>query len=136
MKYTTIRQKLGTGFFAVVTIIALGALAGEGASAQGKVDVTGKWQLTVDSAAGTGTPTATFKQDGEKISGHYSSQTLGEADFTGSVKGAAITFSFNADAGGTALAVVYTGTIEGKDAMKGKVVLGELGEGTWTAKRQ
>jgi hypothetical protein len=134
MKDRTIRQRLGIGVV-MVAVVGIVALATGGASAQGKVDVTGKWQLTVDSAAGTGTPTATFKQDGEKISGHYSSQQLGEADFTGSVKGMTITFSFNADAGGVALAVTYTGTIEGKDAMKGKVVLGELGEGTWTAKR-
>ena len=132
MKDTIIRQRLGIG---VVVMTAMVALATGDARAQGKVDVTGKWQLTVDSAAGTGTPTATFKQDGEKISGHYSSQQLGEADFTGSVKGMAITFSFNADAGGVALAVTYTGAIDGQDAMKGKVVLGELGEGTWTAKR-
>ena len=120
---------------AAVAVVAMVALATRGASAQGKVDVTGKWQLTVESAAGTGTPTVTFKQDGEKLSGHYSSQTLGEADFTGSVKGMALTFSFNADAGGVTLAVTYTGAIEGKDAMKGTVSLGEAGDGTWTAKR-
>jgi hypothetical protein len=33
------------------------------------------------------------------------------------------------------LTVTYTGKVEGKDAMKGKVALGELGEGTWTAKK-
>ncbi len=130
-----IQKTLRLAAVAAVAVVAMVAFATGDARAQGKVDVTGKWQLTVDSAAGTGTPTATFKQDGEKISGHYSSQQLGEADFTGSVKGMTITFSFNADAGGVALAVTYTGTLEGKDAMKGKVVLGELGEGTWTAKR-
>lgn len=128
------RKTLGLGVVVMMAVVAMVTLATRGASAQGKVDVTGKWQLTVESAAGTGTPTATFKQDGEKLSGHYSSQTLGEADFTGSVKGMAITFSFNADAGGVALAVTYTGTIDG-NTMKGKVSLGEAGDGTWTAKR-
>jgi len=102
----------------------------------GKVDVTGKWAFAVQTDAGSGTPTVTFKQDGEKLTGHYSSQTLGEADLTGSVKGRDIKFSFSADAQGTALNVTYTGTIENKDALKGTVDLGGLAQGTFTAKRQ
>ena len=121
----------------IVGVVALVAVVlAQVAGAQAKVDVTGQWVLSVDTAAGTGTPTVTFKQDGEKLTGHYSSQTLGEADFTGSVKGQAITFSFSVDAQGTALDVVYSGTIESANAMKGKVVLGVLGDGTWTGKRQ
>ena len=103
---------------------------------QTKVDVTGKWAFTVETGAGSGTPTVTLKQDGEKLTGHYSSATLGEADLTGTVKGNNIEFKFAADAQGTALNVTYTGTIENKDAMKGKVDLGGLAEGTFTAKKQ
>ena len=99
-------------------------------------DLTGKWLFNVQTDAGTGTPTVTLKQDGEKLTGHYSSQTLGEADLTGSVKGQDIKFSFNADVQGNALVVTYTGTIESKDALKGSVDLGGLAQGTFTAKRQ
>jgi hypothetical protein len=75
--------------------------------------------------------------------GVYSNVTLdvpgvihqGEVDFTGTVKGTAITFSFTADAQGTPIEVAYKGTLEGANAMKGTVVLGPLGEGTWTGKR-
>ena len=63
-------------------------------------------------------------------------QTFGEVDLTGSVKGQNIEFSFSGDAQGTALKVTYTGTIENKDSMKGKVDLGGVAEGTFTAKRQ
>ena len=38
----------------------------------------------------------TFKQDGEKLTGHYSGQ-LGEADLTGTVKGQDIEFKFAAE---------------------------------------
>src|SRR5947207_9024774 len=38
----------------------------------GKVDVTGKWAFTVETSAGSGTPKFTFKQAGEKLTGHYS----------------------------------------------------------------
>jgi len=106
------------------------------ASAQSaKANVTGKWAFTVETAAGSGTPTMTFAQDGEKLTGKYSGQ-LGEADLTGTVKGQDIAFTFNVDAQGTMLNFKYAGTIESKDAMKGKVEIVGLGEGTFTAKRQ
>jgi hypothetical protein len=100
-----------------------------------KADVTGKWAFSVETSAGTGMPNMTFKQDGEKLTGHYSGQ-LGEADLAGTVKGQDISFNFSVDAQGTKLDITYSGTIDGKDAMKGKVNLVGLGEGTWTAKRQ
>ncbi len=106
------------------------------ASAQSaKANVSGKWAFTVETAAGSGTPTMTFAQDGEKLTGKYSGQ-LGEADLTGTVKGQDIAFTFNVDAQGTMLNFKYAGTIESKDAMKGKVEIVGLGEGTFTAKRQ
>jgi len=105
-------------------------------NAQDKVDVTGKWVFTVETSAGAGTPTVTLKQDGEKLTGHYSSMTLGEADLTGSVKGREIAFTFTANVLDMQIPVSYTGTIEGKDAMKGKIVITGLGDGTFTGKRQ
>ncbi len=100
-----------------------------------KVDVTGKWAFNVETAAGSGTPVMTFKQDGEKLTGHYSGQ-LGESDLAGTVKGADVSFSFTIDAQGTMIKATYSGTVENKDSLKGKVVLEGLGDGTFTAKRQ
>jgi len=100
-----------------------------------KVNVTGKWLFNVETGAGSGTPTMTFTQDGEKLTGKYSGQ-FGEADLTGTVKGPDIVFSFNVDAQGTMVNFKYAGTIENKDALKGKVEIVGLGEGTFTAKRQ
>jgi hypothetical protein len=104
-------------------------------AAQAKVDVTGTWTFDVTTDAGTGTPTVTLKQDGEKLAGHYSSTNLGEADLAGSVKGQAINFSFVANVQGNALDVTYTGTVDGKDAMKGTLTITAIGNGTFTAKR-
>ena len=100
-----------------------------------KTDVTGKWLFTVETSAGSGTPTLTLKQDGEKLTGHYSGQ-LGEADLTGTLKGPDIKITFTADVQGNSINCVYTGTVDGKDAMKGKVELVGLGDGTFMAKRQ
>lgn len=125
-----------TALLAVATVISLGrplAVAGQDA---GKTDVTGKWTFEVQTTGGGGTPTVTFKQSGEKLTGHYSSANLGEADLTGTVKGRDIVFTFSGSVQGNSVDVTYSGTIESNDAMKGKLDIGGLAQGTFTAKRQ
>jgi hypothetical protein len=128
---TTKFERLAAVGALVVLAVVLSVSRG---AAQAKVDVTGKWAFNVETSAGAGAPTFTFKQDGEKLTGHYAG-TFGEADLTGTVKGADISFGFTVDAQGTALKETYTGTVD-KDTMKGKIVIEGLGEGTFTAKRQ
>jgi hypothetical protein len=117
---------------AVIVTAAVATMA----AAQAKVDVTGKWLFTVETSAGPGTPTVTLKQDGERLTGHYSSQTLGEADLTGAVRGQSLNFTFDADLQGTLVKVTYAATVESKDAMKGTIDIGGLATGTFTGKRQ
>jgi len=109
------------------------ALAAQDAS---RIDVTGTWTFQVETTAGGGMPTVTFKQDGDKLTGHYSSGQLGEVDLTGTVKGKDISFSFATEVQGLHIDVTYAGTIESRDAMKGTVHLGDVGNGTFTARRQ
>ena len=85
-------------------------------------DVSGTWQVTVETSQGTGTPTLDLQQKGEAVTGTFHSQVLGDAKISGSVKGNAIEFSFEGDAGGQTLKVNYKGTIEGPAAMKGTAV--------------
>ena len=123
-------------FTVVVALVGACVVASAALAAQAsKVDVTGKWMFNVETAAGSGTPTITLKQDGDKLTGHYSGQ-LGEADLTGTVKGQEIAFKFSVDAQGNNLDCTYTGTVEGKDALKGKVNIAGLADGTFTAKKQ
>ena len=105
-----------------------------GASSAERVDVSGTWSFQVETSAGSGSPTFTFKQDGEKLTGRYKG-AFGEAEVSGTVKGSEIKFSFKVRVEGQEGTITYTGTIE-KEAMKGTAKLGELGEATWTAKRQ
>jgi hypothetical protein len=118
---------------AIAGIVTLSATV-VGAQAA-KTDITGKWAFNVETGAGAGTPTMTFKQEGEKLTGHYSGQ-LGEADLTGTVKGQNVEFKFTVDVQGQQLNCIYTGAVDGKDSLKGKVDLVGLGEGTFTAKKQ
>jgi hypothetical protein len=97
------------------------------------VSATGIWHLQIETGQGTGTPTFTFKQDGENLTGQYKG-LFGEAPVTGTLKGAAITFSVKVKAQGDDMTITYSGTVDG-DTMKGKVTFGDAGEGTFTGKR-
>jgi hypothetical protein len=122
----------------VLAVIAacLGATAFARTQAPAKIDVTGVWAFEVQTEAGTGTPTVTFKQEGEKLTGHYSSAFLGEAELAGSVKGSAIEFSVSANVQGNAVTLTFAGTVDDANSMKGKVSFAGMGEGTFTAKRK
>ena len=101
-----------------------------------QVDVTGKWSFKVESPNGIGTPTVTFKQTGDSISGRYSSQALGEKDFTGMLKDGKIRFSFDAESGGQAFTMMFDGALEGANAMKGSIDFSGMATGAFSGKRQ
>jgi hypothetical protein len=111
---------------------AISTAAPAGASG---VNISGDWAFMVETGQGSGSPSFSFKQDGEKLTGTYKGQ-FGEAPLTGTVKGADIKFVIQINAQGQDLTITYSGKIETKDSMKGTAALGELGEATWTAKRK
>ncbi|MBI3664931.1 MAG: hypothetical protein HY236_01690 [Acidobacteria bacterium] len=96
-------------------------------------DITGNWNFSVDLDAGSGNPSFTFQQDGEKLTGHYSGQ-LGEADLTGTVRGDDIEFTFTVKGDQGESTATFTGKISG-DTMKGKAVYTNFGSGTFAARR-
>jgi hypothetical protein len=116
---------------AAVLVVSGAAIVQAGQAA--KVNVTGAWVFTVTSEAGTTNPAVTLKQDGEKLTGHYSSQLFGEAELTGTVKGQTITFVVNAEVQGVKVDLKYDGTVESNTSMKGTMSAGDLGGGTFTA---
>lgn len=97
-------------------------------------NVTGDWDMIVESPAGTGTPHFSLKQQGTSITGNYKG-ALGEAPVTGSVKGNAVTIKFHVEAQGMEMEVSYVGTVDGA-SMSGTVTLGEFGEGKFTGKKK
>lgn len=109
------------------------AAAAPAAASAGKVDVTGAWDVEVQTEQGSGNPAFTFKQDGEKLTGTYKG-LLGESAVAGTVKGDKIEFSFKVS-GQLEGTVTYTGTTDGK-TMKGKMSLAGMGEGTFTGKKK
>jgi opacity protein-like surface antigen len=114
-----------------IAMLASSALVGAAVAAD--ANVAGEWDFTVETQAGTGTPHFSLKQDGSNVTGTYKGQ-LGEAPVTGTVKGNELTINFKVNAQGTDLAITYSGTVDG-NSIKGKVSLGELGEGSFTGKK-
>jgi hypothetical protein len=98
-------------------------------------DLTGKWQFTVTTPNGSGTPTVTFQQKGDSLTGHYSSQMLGERDLNGKVTGQKFTFTFNTEVQGTSLTVKFDGTVESDGTVKGSIDFGGQLTGTFVGKR-
>src|SRR5687767_2031421 len=116
-----------------VVVLAIGLLVPARLGAQA-TNVTGDWTFNVTTDQGGGTPTITFKQDGEKLTGKYTGQ-LGAADLTGTVKGNEIQFMFTIDAQGQQAPVTYKGTVE-KNTMKGTLDIGGMINGTFTATKK
>ncbi len=115
-----------------ITIALTGAVE---ASAQ-TMNLTGAWTFTVDSDAGITYPAVTLEQDGETLTGHYSSENLGENDLTGTVTESEITIQFSADLGGMVFDVIYTGTIDEDGMITGTLDIGPgFGGGSFTAVR-
>lgn len=110
----------------VLTVLILAALTLRGA------DLTGTWSASVVLDAGSGTATFVFKQAGETLSGSYTG-TLGQAQLTGTVKGDQAEWSFENDQVGK---VAYKAVLDGAGKMKGTVVYGQLGAGTFTAEKK
>ncbi len=99
-------------------------------------NLSGHWACHVETDNGAGDPSFSFVHAGQNLLGDYKG-LFGQAVVYGSVnKDGSIKFSFNVERDGQEIPMAYEGRVEGPDRMTGKVKFGELGEGTWTGKRQ
>jgi hypothetical protein len=95
-------------------------------------NLTGTWNAKVDLGGQGGTPKFVLKQDGEKLTGTYSG-ALGDAPVTGSIKGNAVVFDFEA----SGAKVHYEGKLNAEGTtIEGSVDYGGQASGTFTATKQ
>lgn len=99
--------------------------------AHAATDITGTWQLKVELANQTGSPTFVLRQDADTITGKYTG-AFGEADMKGTIKGDDITLEFDV----TGIHVHYEGRLNA-DGTKfaGTCDYGGQASGTFTATR-
>jgi hypothetical protein len=103
------------------------------APAAGQVNLTGDWDMTIESPQGTNTVKVTLTQDGEKVMGLFKSD-MGELPFSGTVVGVDVKFAFAIPIQGQSLDITVTGKVDGQ-SLAGKMQFGGFGEGDWSAKR-
>jgi hypothetical protein len=97
-------------------------------------DVSGTWELNVESPMGSRASDAIFTQTGETLGGKMVSPR-GETPLTGTISGETVKFGINVNVQGQNLQIDYTGTVTG-DTMSGTVVFGSFGDGKFTGKRK
>jgi hypothetical protein len=114
------------GFVAAGLLVAVSAFA--------QTDISGDWDLTVQSMQGTNNVRVTFKQEGDRVSGIFKSP-MGELPFQGgTLTGNDLKFAFSIPIQGQPIDITMTGTVDGS-TIAGKAQFGTFGEGDWTAKR-
>jgi hypothetical protein len=100
---------------------------------QQKVDVTGKWDMTVNTDQGARPGTLTISKNGDTLAGSVSGPQ-GEIPVDISLKEKAITISMSLQTQNGTIDITMNGTVEG-DQMGGQVSFGNNGSATWSAKR-
>ena len=115
-----------------------------------QTDVTGTWNMTIDTEQGSAPATLMLQQDGEKLTGSAPATLMlqqdgekltgslvsdqGTVEFEGTIAGDKLEWVMEIDAGGVFLEITIEGTVDG-DEMMGTLDLGGYGGGDWTAKR-
>ena len=116
----------------VATTAILAAMTLALVSAQ--TDVSGRWNMTINTDQGSISATLVLAQDGEALSGSLISDQ-GTVEFDGgTVSGNKLTWSIEIDAEGAFLEVAMEGMLD-DDKLAGSMDFGGYAGGDWTATR-
>lgn len=102
--------------------------------AQESVNVSGEWDLTVNTPRGEMASVAKFVQEGEKLTVTVTSPR-GESTGTGTIKGADIEWTITRETPRGQFTIVYKGKVEG-NTMKGEAQMGDFGTSEWKATKK
>lgn len=99
-----------------------------------EVDVTGDWELTMETRRGEMTRDINFVQEGENLTVTMEGRG-GEVTGEGTIKGNDIEWTITRSTPRGEMTMTYTGKVDG-DTMSGEVQLGDFGSATWKAVRK
>lgn len=99
-------------------------------------DLTGRWQLAVVTDNGTGYPILELKQEGDKVSGSYTSNAMGARTIAGRVYGDTLSFTLSPSGAGEGMVLTYTARIVTPDSLVGYVDFAGQGGANFTGSRQ
>jgi len=104
------------------------------AVAAAQSNVSGPWEVTIDSPQGAMSIDADLKQNGEVLTGNIVSP-MGNVELKGTFKNDELSFSYSVPLQGQNLDITMTGKLVG-DTIDGLVAIAGLGEVPWKAKRK
>ncbi|MCC6363519.1 MAG: hypothetical protein IT165_08330 [Bryobacterales bacterium] len=97
-------------------------------------NLSGKWEVHIQFAAGSSQHVLHVQQEGNRLVGTHQGDFVSR-DLSGTIEGADVRIaSFVSEAHGAALSYRFTGTLDG-GAMSGTLDMGEYLKAKWTAKR-
>ena len=97
-------------------------------------DITGRWDLRIEFAAGSSDHSLHVKQEGNQLVGTHQGDFISR-DFSGAISGDDVRIaSFISEAHGAALSYHFSGKLAG-DTMSGALDMGEYLTAKWAAKR-
>jgi L-seryl-tRNA(Ser) seleniumtransferase len=97
-------------------------------------DLSGRWDVRIDFAAGSADHTLHVKQQGNRLVGTHQGDFVAR-DFAGSISGPDVRIASSVgEVHGAALSYTFTGKLEG-DKMSGTLNMGEYLDAKWTASR-
>jgi len=112
--------------------LVLGVLNGPGLLIA-QTNITGDWEVTINSPQGTRSTAVSLKQEGEKVTGLVKSPA-GELPLEGTLAGSDLKVAFLVTFQGQPLPVTITGTVDGP-SISGKADFGGMAEGDFSARR-
>lgn len=124
--------RLRSAIIATLAVVTLAAAA----SAAVLHDLTGRWMLAVVTENGTGYPVLDIRQEGDRISGSYSSNAMGTRSIQGTVRGDTVSFALSASGMGEGVVLTYTAHIVTPDSLNGYVDFAGQGGAPFTGTRQ
>ena len=118
---------------AFLLVLGAPALAQATSSGSSAGSAAGDWDVVLNTPAGPRNFKATFKIDGEKLTGALKGER-GDLPIEGTAKGKEIKFSYTVKYMDNDLVITMTGNVDG-DAMKGTADFGGFAQDEWNAKR-
>jgi uncharacterized pyridoxal phosphate-dependent enzyme len=97
-------------------------------------DLSGRWDVRIEYAAGSSMHALHLRQKGNEIDGTHQGDFVAR-DLTGTISGSDVRIRSNHGGGGDSLPYTFTGKLNGAD-MAGELDMGEYLKGTWSAKRR
>lgn len=97
------------------------------------VDLSGRWNVRIEYAAGTSTHVLHLRQKGNDVDGTHQGDFVSR-DLAGTISGSDVRLRSNYGGGGDSLPYTFTGKAS-QDEMSGELDMGEYLGARWTAKR-